>query len=128
MSVRVLLADDNAINREIIGPDIWGSGEPPAYAWVPPGTANYEGVTPYMPEWASQPYDARVAEAKAIMEAAGYTADKPLTLQIRYNTNDNHQRLAVFAKHDVAGLEITVQHAATMRISDGIADVDKPAQ
>jgi oligopeptide transport system substrate-binding protein len=84
-----------SINREIIGPDIWGSGEPPAYAWVPPGTANYEGVTPYMPAWASEPYDQRVAEAKAIMEGLGYTADKPLTLQIRYNTNDNHQRLAV---------------------------------
>ncbi len=36
-----------------------------------------------------------LAEAKAIMEGLGYTADKPLTLQIRYNTNDNHQRLAV---------------------------------
>jgi oligopeptide transport system substrate-binding protein len=93
--VNVRKALSISINREIIGPDIWGSGEPPAYAWVPPGTANYEGVTPYMPAWAAEPYDQRVAEAKAIMEGLGYTADKPLQLQIRYNTNDNHQRLAV---------------------------------
>jgi oligopeptide transport system substrate-binding protein len=93
--VNVRKALSISINREIIGPDIWGSGEPPAYGWVPPGTANYEGVPQYMPEWASQPYEERVAEAKALMEAAGYTADNPLQLQIRYNTNDNHQRLAV---------------------------------
>jgi len=41
------------------------------------------------------PYEERVAEAKALMEAAGHTADNPLQVQIRYNTNDNHQRLAV---------------------------------
>ena len=93
--VNVRQALSISINREIIGPDIWGSGEPPAYAWVPPGTANYEGVEPYMPDWASTPYEERVAEARALMEAAGYSADNPLQLQIRYNTNDNHQRLAV---------------------------------
>ena len=84
-----------SINRDIIGPDIWGSGEPPAYGWVPPGTSNYEGVAPYLPAWASQPYDQRLAEAKALMAAAGYTPENPLKLQLRYNTNNNHQRLAV---------------------------------
>lgn len=83
-----------SINRAIIGPDIWGSGEPPAYGWVPPGISNYD-VPPYMPEYASKTYEENVAEAKALMEAAGYTAASPLQLQIRYNTNDNHQRLAV---------------------------------
>jgi len=84
-----------SINREIIGPDIWGSGEPPAYAWVPPGTGNYEGVAPYMPEWASMPYEDRVAQAKALIAEAGYTTENPLRLQLRYNTNDNHQNLAI---------------------------------
>jgi oligopeptide transport system substrate-binding protein len=36
-----------------------------------------------------------VQEAAALMAAAGYTPDKPLKLQLRYNTNDNHQRIAV---------------------------------
>jgi len=84
-----------AINRDVIGPDVWGSGELPAYGWVPPGTANYEGVEPYMPEWAELPYDQRVAQAAEILSGLGYTRDNPLNLTIRYNTNDNHQRLAV---------------------------------
>jgi oligopeptide transport system substrate-binding protein len=62
---------------------------------VPPGTGNYEGVTPYMPAWATESYDARVAQAKALMTEAGYTTEKPLKLQLRYNTNDNHKNLAV---------------------------------
>ena len=94
-NVNVRKALSMAVNREIIGPDVWGSGEPPAYGWVPPGTSNYEGVSLYMPEWAQKPYEERLAEAKSLMEAAGYTKDNPLKLQIRYNTNDNHQRLAV---------------------------------
>lgn len=94
-NVNIRKALSISLNREIMGPDIWGSGEPPAYAWVPPGTGNYEGVTPYMPEWASVPYDERVAQAKALMEEAGYTTANPLKLQLRYNTNDNHQNLAI---------------------------------
>ncbi len=94
-NVKVREALSISINRDVIGPDIWGSGEPPAYGWVPPGTGNYEGVTPYMPTWASQPYEERVAQAKALMAEAGYTTENPLKLQLRYNTNDNHQNLAV---------------------------------
>lgn len=83
-----------SVNRAVIGPDVWGSGEPPAYGWVPPGISNYD-VPQYMPEYASKSYEENVAEAKALMEAAGYSDANPLKLQIRYNTNDNHQRLAV---------------------------------
>jgi oligopeptide transport system substrate-binding protein len=84
-----------AINRDVIGPDVLGTGEVPAYGWVPPGTANYEGVEAYQPEWIGLSYEERVAEAKTIMEGLGYNASSPLTLQLKYNTNDNHQRIAV---------------------------------
>lgn len=92
--VNVRQALSMAINRDIVGPNILGTGELPAYGWVPPGTANYpyEG---YMPDWAALPYEERVAQATALMEAAGYTAQNPLNIQLRYNTNDNHQRIAV---------------------------------
>jgi oligopeptide transport system substrate-binding protein len=93
--VKVRQAMSMAINRDIIGTDIWATGEPVAYTVVPPGTANYEGTTPYKPAWADWSYEERVAEAKKIMEAAGYSASNPLKLQLKYNTNDNHQRLAV---------------------------------
>lgn len=83
-----------SVNRKVIGPDVLGTGELPAYGWVPPGTANYEGDQ-YMPDWAKEPYGQRVDEAKKLMADAGYTPDHPLKLQLRYNTNDNHQRIAV---------------------------------
>jgi oligopeptide transport system substrate-binding protein len=84
-----------AINRDVIGPDVLGTGEVPAYGWVPPGTGNYDGVDLYEPDWAGLSYEERVAEAKTIMEGLGYTSSSPLTLQLKYNTNDNHQRIAV---------------------------------
>lgn len=83
-----------AINREIIGPNVLGTGEIAAYGWVPPGTANYE-FGEYRPEWADLPYGEKVAMAVSLMEAAGYSDSNQLTLQLRYNTNDNHQRIAV---------------------------------
>jgi len=93
-NVRVREALSISINRKVIGPDILGTGELPAYGWVPPGTSNYEGEQ-YMPAYADESYDQRIAEAAKLMEEAGYTADNPLTLQLRYNTNENHQRIAV---------------------------------
>jgi oligopeptide transport system substrate-binding protein len=84
-----------AINRDVIGPDVLGTGELPAYGWVPEGTANYEGTEPYQPDWIDLSYEERVAEAKSIMEGLGYTAENPLQLQLKYNTNDNHQRIGV---------------------------------
>ncbi|WIY52330.1 peptide ABC transporter substrate-binding protein [Devosia sp. YIM 151766] len=92
MNVRKALSI--SLNREVIGPDVLGTGELPAYGWVPPGTANYEGEQ-YMPDWASEDYGTRIADATALMEAAGYSADNPLNLQLRYNTNENHRRIAV---------------------------------
>src|SRR5690606_14939278 len=92
--INVRKALSMAVNRDIIGPQILGTGEPPAYGWVPPGTANYP-YPGYEPDWAALPYNERVAQATALMEAAGYTAQNPLHLQLRYNTNDNHRRIAV---------------------------------
>lgn len=92
--VNVRTAMSMAINREIIGPDILGTGELPAYGWVPPGTANYD-FGEYRPDWADLPYGERQAQAVELMEAAGYSDDNPLTLQLKYNTNDNHRRIAV---------------------------------
>lgn len=93
-NVNIRKALSISIMRDVIGPEVLGTGELPAYGWVPEGTANYEG-TPYMPDWAGKPYEERVAEAKALMAEAGYTPENPLTLQLRYNTNENHQRIAV---------------------------------
>ena len=103
-----------SVLRDVIGPDVLGTGELPAYGWVPPGTGNYEGAA-YAPAWSTEPYEQRVEEAKALMAAAGYTPEKPLKLQLRYNTNDNHQRIAV-AISDMwkqIGVEVELFNAET---------------
>ncbi|MCB1384320.1 MAG: peptide ABC transporter substrate-binding protein [Nitratireductor sp.] len=82
-----------AINREVIGPSILGTGELPAYSWVPPGMANYGEVATV--DWKDLSYEEKVAEARKLLDEAGFTADNPLSLQLRYNTNENHKRIAV---------------------------------
>lgn len=93
--VNVRKALSLATNRDDITAKLEGTGSVPAYGYVQPGVANYEGVTPYMPDWASRPYAENVAEAKTLMEAAGYSEANPLKLTLRYNTSDLHQRIAV---------------------------------
>lgn len=93
-NIEIRKALSMAVNRDVIGPDVLGTGELPAYGWVPPGTANYEGAQ-YLPDWSESSYEDRVKQAAEIMAGLGYTPDHPLKLQLRYNTNDNHQRIAV---------------------------------
>jgi oligopeptide transport system substrate-binding protein len=113
-NVNIRKALSISVMRDVIGPDVLGTGELPAYGWVPPGTGNYEGAA-YAPAWSSEPYDQRVEEAKALMAEAGYTPENPLKLQLRYNTNDNHQRIAV-AISDMwkqIGVEVELFNAET---------------
>ena len=90
---RVRQALSMAVNREVIGPKILGTGELPMYSWVPPGTANY-GEPAYV-SWKDEPYSQKVEEAKKLLKEAGFGPDHPLKAQLRYNTNDNHKRIAV---------------------------------
>jgi len=116
-----------ALNREVIGPQILGTGEIPAYSWVPPGMANYgEPATVY---WKDMPYGERVAEAKRLLEEEGYGPDNPLKLQLRYNTNENHKRIAVAvaAMWKPLGVEVELYNTETKvhydELQQGILEV-----
>src|SRR3546814_3447826 len=61
------------------------------YGWVPPGVAHYQSQ---LPEWAHWTQAQRVAEARRLYAASGYTADRPLQIELRYNTHDDHKRIA----------------------------------
>jgi oligopeptide transport system substrate-binding protein len=114
--VRIREALSISVMRDVIGPDVLGTGELPAYGWVPPGTNNYgTQADQYLPEWSEEDYGARVERAKALMAEAGYGPDKPLTLQLRYNTNDNHQRIAVAiaAMWEPLGVKVELFNAET---------------
>ncbi len=81
-----------AVNRELLVERITGAGEVPAYGLVPPGVHNY---TPQRPAWANLSMPERLDEARRLYAEAGYDADNRLELEIRYNTGQLHQRLAV---------------------------------
>lgn len=91
--VRVRQALSMAINREAITDKVLKTGELPAYSFVPPGVSRYE--TPSEVEWKSMAYGDRVKKAKELLAEAGYTADKPLEFTLKYNTSENHKRIAV---------------------------------
>ena len=90
---RVREALSMAVNRAIIADKIIGRGEIPAYSWVPPGMDNYRA--PYEAQWKDVPYGERAERAKRLMAEAGHSPDNPLKLTLRYNTNENHKRMAV---------------------------------
>jgi oligopeptide transport system substrate-binding protein len=80
------------IDRDRLVTAVTGVGEAPAYGWVPPGVWNY---TPQQFDYASLPYEARVAEARRLYAQAGYTAERPLEVELRYSSGDTHNRIAV---------------------------------
>ena len=90
--VRVRKALNMAINREVITEKVLKTGEIPAYSFVPPGLGNYQIQEL---SFKGQPYGKALAEAKQLMEQAGYSKDNPLELQLRYNTHAAHKKVAV---------------------------------
>ena len=95
--VRVRKALSLAINREAITDAVLKTGELPAYSFVPPGTGNY--TEPAYVSWKDLPYAEKLAEAKKLMAEAGYGPDNPLKFTLRYNTSENHKRIAIAAQN-----------------------------
>lgn len=81
-----------AIDREVIVGKVMNGVALPAYSFVPPGTWNY---TPQVPAWASWPRAQKLAEARRLYAEAGYSKERPLEVELRYNTNDDHKRIAL---------------------------------
>jgi oligopeptide transport system substrate-binding protein len=81
-----------AVDREILATKVAGVGEVPAYSFVPPGVGDY---SPSHLDYESMPVAERVAEAKRLYREAGYSDDKPLEVELRYNTSENHKKIAI---------------------------------
>lgn len=81
-----------AIDREIIVEKFAGLGEIPAYGWIPPGVMNY---SPQSLDFKSMNNQQRYAEARRLYQQAGYSEDNPLHIEFRYNTSENHKKVAV---------------------------------
>lgn len=81
-----------AVDRDILVRHVTGFGEQAAYGVVPPGAS---GHAPARLPWADWPQAGREARARALYAEAGYSADAPLEVELRYNTSTPHRRMAL---------------------------------
>ncbi len=80
-----------AVNRAIITDIVLGAGQIPAFTFVPP-VKQYQGK---QPEWAKLTQEEREGLAKELYAQAGYSDSNPLSVEIIYNTSENHKRVAL---------------------------------
>ena len=81
-----------SVDRQILTEKVTQFGEKPSFALVPPGI---DGYVPFSPEYADWTQEERNHEARRLFEQAGYSEDRPLRIEIRYNTSDNHKKIAL---------------------------------
>jgi ABC-type oligopeptide transport system substrate-binding subunit len=81
-----------AVDREVLVDQVLGDGERPAYGWVPPGIA---GHVPQQFPWATLDTAKRIAQAKRLYAAAGYSAANPLEVELRTSKSPLHDRIAL---------------------------------
>lgn len=81
-----------AVDRESLAANVVARGESPAYSFVPPGTDNYNPPTFY---YASMSQQERNERARRLYAEAGYSAENPLEVEVRYNTSATHRRIVL---------------------------------
>lgn len=80
-----------SIDRQIIVDKITRGGELPAYAWVPDVVDDYSGAEFVYADWSREK---RHRRARELYQAAGYSEQNPLTVEIRYNSSEAHRKIA----------------------------------
>ncbi|ASY79381.1 oligopeptide ABC transporter substrate-binding protein OppA [Pectobacterium polaris] len=92
--VRVRTALRLGLSQDILTNKVKNQGDIPAYGFVPPYIDGFNAQTP---EWFTWSQEKRNAEAKKLLAEAGYTAEKPLTFNLLYNSSDLHKKMAIAA-------------------------------
>lgn len=101
-----------AIDRDFLAEKVWNNSMFPGYSMVPPGI---QGYTSAAATFADKSQIHREDEAKKILEKLGYGPDKPLKMEIRYNTSENHKNTAVAIQEQLKplGIEISLLNTDT---------------
>ena len=111
--LNVRLALSMAIDRDFLGQSVFSGAQLPLYSFVPPGIPGYEPATA---DFASMSQLDREDKAKELLKTAGYgPGGKPLNIEIRYNTNDNHKKVAtaVADMWKALGATVTITNSDT---------------
>jgi len=90
--VRVRKALSMVLDRDILSQRVTADGQLPAYGLIVKGLRGAD-VTAY--DWAAWPMDKRVAQARALLQAAGVPPGT--TFKLAYNTSEYHKKMAIFA-------------------------------
>lgn len=91
---RVRAAVKLTLDRQIIAEKIMGQGQIPAFGFTPP---YINGGKFSAPAWFNQTQAERNAAAKQLLAEAGYSAQKPLSFTLLYNTSDQNKKQAIAA-------------------------------
>jgi len=97
-----------AVDRKLLAGKVTRFGELPSFTLVPPGIPGY---TPPRPDYAEWSQNEREAEALDLYRAAGYSRERPLRVELRYNSSDNHKKIALAVAamwRQVLGVETTL--------------------
>jgi ABC-type oligopeptide transport system, periplasmic component len=89
---RVRLALSMTIDRRIIADKVLGTGELPAWRFTPDVTAGFKPQPSQMEQSSQAELN---AQAKTLLQAAGYGPNRPLKLTLLYNSSENHQKIAI---------------------------------
>lgn len=81
-----------AIDRDTLVRVVMGAGEVPAWGIIPPGLPGYQAA--HSPS-RNLDQQAREDQARQLYRRAGFDADRPLRLELRFNTSPTHRRMAV---------------------------------
>ncbi|MGY4109309.1 peptide ABC transporter substrate-binding protein [Aeromonas encheleia] len=90
--VRVRKALSLAIDRDTITGKILGQGQISAFSLTPPSVDGFELKRPPSEQMSKE---ARLTQAKALLAEAGYGPQNPLDVNILYNTNEGHKKIAL---------------------------------
>ena len=99
-----------AIDRRTIVDKITRGDEIPAHGWIPPVVEGYAGA---QFDWAKLSTAQREAKAQELYKKAGYSQDKPLKVEIRYNSGEGNKKIAsVIAAmwRSVLGAEVSLRN------------------
>jgi oligopeptide transport system substrate-binding protein len=110
--VKLRHAISMAIDRDYLAEKVWGNSMLPAYSFVPPGVEGYQGPTL---EYGKMSQLDREDAAKKTLTEMGYTTEKPLKMEIHYNTSENHKNVAIAIQSQLKplGVEVTMVNTDT---------------
>lgn len=90
--VNVRKALSYTVDRDILTKFVIGKGDTPGYNFTHLATNGFELEDP---AYSKMDQKQRIAEAKKLIEKAGYGPNNPLEFSVLYNTSENHKKIAV---------------------------------